>query len=144
MWNVLENGQWSNYYKYSLQTAKLSHRQQVVTILLVRWQMRLTRASGQAEFRALERHKPVVPSSHAFRWSLSGLSVLRKEKRKWFLEHRGQLVISNIVQPHQLGDASSRSRRNVKTVDSRLTTRSNCTCTPMATSRSARGAGHTS
>ena len=49
----LESGQVSNDYKSFLQIAKLSHGQQVVTIAFVRWQIQLSRASGQAEFRAL-------------------------------------------------------------------------------------------
>ena len=53
MWNVLQSRQLSNDYKSCMQTAKLTHGQQVVAISLVRWQIQLSWAGKQVEFQAL-------------------------------------------------------------------------------------------
>jgi len=46
-------------YKFCLQTAKLSNRQQVVAISLIQWQIQLSWASRQVELRCWHRGKSI-------------------------------------------------------------------------------------
>ena len=109
-----EKGHLSNDYKYCLQTAKLSHGQQVVNFHLSGVKSGLHVLADKRNFEPWKDiNRFVVPTSPAFRLSLSGLFVLRKERRKRFR----QLVISNTTQPHQLGDASCNATSKRSTYD---------------------------